>query len=511
MSDHTIEATFEIDTYTITATPADGGTISPSGPVIVSHGGSQTLVITPDEGYHVADVTVDGSSVGAITTHTFPNVTSDHTIEATFASLSTIRIWIEAEEGDLRSPMEAGRDGMASSGEYIWVPNGYGYLSDPSEDGGYAEHTFEVPATANYVIWGRVISNSKNDDSFFVSIDYGDYLLWDTQRWDTETWVWDQVSNRGGSDPVLFYLGAEEHSLIIKQREDGTKIDRILVTNDMDYIPEGLGGEDTQPELPPLEIGEASADHNWKRITLRKSFIDPVVVAKPLSYNEDDPAIVRIRNVDGTGFEIRIQEWDYLDGNHVAETVGYIVMERGRYTLGGVTMVEAGRFDTDRTSSFESLAFKHTFNEVPVVITSVTSFNEVDAVTTRVRNISTNGFEFRINEQELNPQVHATETISYIAWGPSSGSIDGLTFEVNKTQDVMRHKFKTISFDETFMNIPVFLADMQTIDGTDTANLRWENKDFYGVDVKVEEEQSRDRETNHTSEVVGYMLFSISN
>ena len=40
-------------------------------------------------------------------------------------------------------------------------------------------------------------------------------------------------------------------------------------------------------------------------------------------------------------------------------------MERGRYTLGGVTMVEAGRFDTDRMSSFESLGFKHTFNEVP--------------------------------------------------------------------------------------------------------------------------------------------------
>ena len=83
---HTIEATFTvIPTYhTITASAGDNGSILPLGAVTLNHGADQTFTITPDEGYGVEDVKVDGSSVGAVTTYTFTNVTADHTIEATF-------------------------------------------------------------------------------------------------------------------------------------------------------------------------------------------------------------------------------------------------------------------------------------------------------------------------------------------------------------------------------------------------------------------------------------------
>ena len=266
----------------------------------------------------------------------------------------------------------------------------------------------------------------------------------------------------------------------------------------------------TEPSF--IEIGEVIINAEWERVEFTKSFTDPVVVAKPLSYNDDDPAVVRVTNVDETGFYIRIQEWDYQDGIHGEETVSYIVMERGSYTLLDGTMVEAGRLDTDKMISNEPVSFNQTFNVVPVVITAVTSINEEDAVTTRIRNISTDSFELRMQEQEeANSQSHTTETISYIAWEPSSGTIGDLTFEVTKTKDVMRHKFKHISFNETFVNAPVFLADMQTTDNRNTANLRCENKDYFGVDVKIAEEQSRDREIRHATEVVGYMVFSVMN
>jgi hypothetical protein len=70
--------------YTITATAGTGGSISPSGTVTVPHGGSQAFTITPNAGYVIADVLVDGSSVGAVSSYTFTNVTSNHTIHATF-------------------------------------------------------------------------------------------------------------------------------------------------------------------------------------------------------------------------------------------------------------------------------------------------------------------------------------------------------------------------------------------------------------------------------------------
>jgi hypothetical protein len=76
-------------TWTITVTAGMGGGITPAGSVVVLEGASQTFTVTPDSGYAVADVTVDGVSVGAVATYTFPNVTADHTIQATFTAVPT--------------------------------------------------------------------------------------------------------------------------------------------------------------------------------------------------------------------------------------------------------------------------------------------------------------------------------------------------------------------------------------------------------------------------------------
>ena len=73
-----------LTTYTITAAAGTGGTISPSGTVTVTEGGSQTFSIIPDGDNSVADVLVDGISVGTPFSYTFNNVTSNHYIEAVF-------------------------------------------------------------------------------------------------------------------------------------------------------------------------------------------------------------------------------------------------------------------------------------------------------------------------------------------------------------------------------------------------------------------------------------------
>ena len=70
--------------HTIKATAGANGSISPSGWASVREGWDQTFTITPDKGYAVAKVLVDGKSVGAVTSYTFKNVTKDHTIEAVF-------------------------------------------------------------------------------------------------------------------------------------------------------------------------------------------------------------------------------------------------------------------------------------------------------------------------------------------------------------------------------------------------------------------------------------------
>ena len=79
--------------YTIKATAGTGGSISPSGNVSVREGGDQTFTITPDKGYAVSTVKIDGKSIGAVKSYTFENVSRTHTIEVIFvkgtASAST--------------------------------------------------------------------------------------------------------------------------------------------------------------------------------------------------------------------------------------------------------------------------------------------------------------------------------------------------------------------------------------------------------------------------------------
>ncbi len=85
-----VKAIFEKDSppapteYTIKATAGTGGSISPSGNVSVREGRDQTFTITPDKGYAVANVKIDGKSIGAVKSYTFENVSRTHTIEVIF-------------------------------------------------------------------------------------------------------------------------------------------------------------------------------------------------------------------------------------------------------------------------------------------------------------------------------------------------------------------------------------------------------------------------------------------
>ena len=85
-SNVSVTATFNLKTYTITASAGTGGSISPSGGVSVQSGANQIFTITPNTGYKIAGVTVDGVSQGAIASYTFSAVNSNHTISATFTA-----------------------------------------------------------------------------------------------------------------------------------------------------------------------------------------------------------------------------------------------------------------------------------------------------------------------------------------------------------------------------------------------------------------------------------------
>lgn len=147
-----------------------------------------------------------------------------------------VKIWLEAESARrLEAPMEISSDPNASGGKFIWVKEGGQSISSASQAGGYAQFSFEVPVAGQYLIWGRVAAKDWNADSFYVAIDNGSFVLWDIPF--GGGWEWVPVKNRTSPYAITFDLTKGAHTLTIKQREAGAKLDRILITNDFEFAP----------------------------------------------------------------------------------------------------------------------------------------------------------------------------------------------------------------------------------------------------------------------------------
>ncbi|MHC1696771.1 MAG: hypothetical protein AB9919_01645 [Geobacteraceae bacterium] len=145
-ANHTIAATFAVATYTITPTVGTGGSISPTS-ARVNHGASQTFSITPNSGYKVVDVKVDGMSVGAVSSYTFSTVTANHTISATFTTASnSYNITASADSGGSISPTGTVSISAGASTTYTVKPKNRYRVVDVEVDGvskgAISSHTF---------------------------------------------------------------------------------------------------------------------------------------------------------------------------------------------------------------------------------------------------------------------------------------------------------------------------------------------------------------------------------
>lgn len=138
-------ATLPVVTHTINATAGAGGTITPSGPVVVNHDGNQSFTITPDANYEIADVLVDGISVGSVASHTFNNVTADHTIAASFTAIQRTITATAGPNGSI-DPSGAVVVNQSDNRTFTITPDANYQIADVLVDGSsvgsVASHTF---------------------------------------------------------------------------------------------------------------------------------------------------------------------------------------------------------------------------------------------------------------------------------------------------------------------------------------------------------------------------------
>jgi uncharacterized protein (DUF1800 family) len=260
-----------------------------------------------------------------------------------------------------------------------------------------------------------------------------------------------------------------------------------------------------------------SNGNQWNAVTFTRVFRDPpVVVMGPATQVNGEQCVLRVRNVTTTGFEYQIDEWDYLNGYHPAETVHFLAFSEGTHQLG------AQRWQVGRLSAVNRAAQSanlNGFSSAPVVLAQVeTTINQaattgtkgVKALKTRLSNVTSNGFQVSLQTQEADTGSLSNEGIGWIAVSQGEGLLDGAMVHAVRTSASIGHAFSAVTFPTPVLPFtrvnPVLIGQTQTMNQVDPGELKMRNLTATGVELRYQEEISLDPETSHAAEEVGYVV-----
>ncbi len=227
-----------------------------------------------------------------------------------------------------------------------------------------------------------------------------------------------------------------------------------------------------------LSFGGLSAGHEWAGIN-RQANEGAVVILGAPSSNDAEPGVAEL-GVEDNQLQIRFREWDYLDGKHAPEQMGWLMAKPGTYKSDDGTLVEVGRVTIPKREEAKRdwirFAFNNKFPKRPHLFVTPQNSQGDAAFVVRAKKVKSDGFSVAAFEQEANGKAHAREeSVAYVAiYAPSKkGTVDlgygPVPFEIKKQRVRM-------------------------------------SAEAFGRRLKVEEEQSKDEETKHTRVTASVML-----
>ena len=184
---------------------------------------SRTLNVTTlsstQTGIYPITITAKGGGISRTTTFNL-TVTS-----ATSANLVTL----EAESGSLTAPMAIRSDSTASNGKFVEVPQGSGDNFSDATNGGPGQVHFAVSISqaATRALWARTKAPNAYNDSFYVTRNGALVSEWQVPP--STSWKWNKVANLS--------LASGTENLAFRLREDGTQLDQIILTTDLNFVP----------------------------------------------------------------------------------------------------------------------------------------------------------------------------------------------------------------------------------------------------------------------------------
>jgi glucuronoarabinoxylan endo-1,4-beta-xylanase len=167
--------------------------------------------------------------------------TASETVNISIKNLFSTEIWFEAECAKLSGNWDIVSNSNASNGKYLTVKQGVQATGSPSANANdHLVYKFNVTEGGNYIIWGRVLAPSWDDDSFWVKVNDGEWVNWNGLA-NNNVWQWNYVYSLSSDNQMIYQLDPGEHTLYVCYREDGAGIDKLYITN-TGKVPAGLGG-----------------------------------------------------------------------------------------------------------------------------------------------------------------------------------------------------------------------------------------------------------------------------
>ncbi|HFD11975.1 MAG TPA: hypothetical protein ENJ32_05870 [Crenotrichaceae bacterium] len=264
-------------------------------------------------------------------------------------------------------------------------------------------------------------------------------------------------------------------------KRDAYSLDANIPTEPILHV-EYVDGVVNFPPVSFLDAGTLTLNSEWKQLETQQNLQNPVLIVGTPTTHGLQPGVIQIRNQsDGTNITARFREWDYLDKLHASESIAYLLVEEGVHQLSPDAVIQAGRFQIEGTNKWKNVAFARAFADTPHVFLNLQTANGGNTAALRVRNVNQNGFEVALIEQEnLIGSGHVPETAAYVAiYNPVDTG--------------------AVIFRSTASIVPYSLENS-------LVTHVW--TDAMGQTIRLEEEQSRDKEIFHAPEKVDQMLIN---
>ena len=248
---------------------------------------------------------------------------------------------------------------------------------------------------------------------------------------------------------------------------------------------------------------------SWNSVFFNKPYtaVPAIILGSPTNQNSGILMNPRVRMVSYTSrFNVQLAPWAYQNISSLLreEKVSYFITPFGNFDFGGLK-AEANRVQVD--GNWTPVTFATAFETVPVVFVSTLNSSTVHPLAARVRNVTTTGFEVKLQKESAVKTAISKESVAYFAVTQGTGTVNNQKMIVGKTADnvIKTTCYTKIDFGATIED-PVFIAQMQTCnDDTVTAVIRTLSISTTFANVT----KQRERSTGNTvagNETAGWMV-----